>query len=176
VNSLADAIAARDIPGVRLVDLAAPIVAGMMQLRRHVLMWLGIGSFAAFGVLLVGQADWRRTVSIARTTGAAVVLTAVLMTLITGSLGIFQIVALTLVFGIGIDYGLFLGRTGSTDTRIASFRSVGLCAVSTLLAFSIMAVSPVKLLHEIGLTVFLGVLITLLLHSGRALRSSVLEK
>ena len=169
-DAVAGAVAGSGIPGVRMLDLAGPIEDAMATLRHKVLLWLGIGSIVAFGVLLIGHRERSRAVVIARTTGAAVALTALLMAGITGPLGIFEIVALTLVFGIGIDYGLFLDREPASDLRIADFRSVGLCAVSTMIAFSIMAVSPVKLLHDIGLTVFLGVLVTLVLHSARTYR------
>ncbi|MEM7120260.1 MAG: MMPL family transporter [Pseudomonadota bacterium] len=169
-EAVAGAVAESEIPGVHMLDLAGPIDDAMVALRHKVLLWLGIGSIVAFAVLLIGHREKRRAVVIARTTGAAVGLTALLMAGIGGPLGIFEIVALTLVFGIGIDYGLFLDRKSDSDQRVADFRSVGLCAVSTMIAFSIMAFSPVKLLHDIGLTVFLGVLVTLVLHSSKTHR------
>ena len=173
VDALTVAVAESDIPGVRMVDFAGQVEGAMIELRRKVLLWFGIGSLVSFGVLLIGHADKRRAVVIARTTGAAVGLTALIMGVIAGPLGIFEIVALALVFGIGIDYGLFLNRKESPDLRVVHCRSVGLCAASTMIAFSIMAISPVKMLNEIGLTVLLGVLVTLVLHSSQTYRCRV---
>ena len=163
-ENLAAAIAGQGTPGVRLIDLAGPIETGLIMLRQKVVLWLGIGALAAFGILTVALADWHRALAIARTTGAAVGLTTIFLTLLGGTLGIFQIAALTLVVGIGIDYGLFLNRTEESEARVAHCRSIALCAGSTLIAFSTMAFSSVKLLHEIGLTVTLGVIAMLVLN------------
>ncbi|MEX0759686.1 MAG: hypothetical protein WD100_08910, partial [Tistlia sp.] len=164
--ALAAAVAALGLPGVRAVDLAAPIESAMTQLRSQVILWLGLGLLAALLVLAFAHGDWRRALAIARTTGAAVGLTALLLTLLAGPLGVFLLVALTLLFGVGIDYGLFLGRRGTGAAGLADFRSVGLCAVSTLAGFSMMALSSVTLLHDIGTTVILGVLLVLAFHLG----------
>lgn len=168
--ALAGSIAAQGIPGVRAVDLAAPIEAAIRDLRRNMMLWLGIGLFSALVVLLLAYADWRRAVAVARTTGAAVGLTALLLTLFGGPLGVFEIAALTLLFGIGIDYGLFLARAKTEAARVSDFRSVGLCAASTLVGFSMMVISSVKLLHEIGTTVILGVVLLVALHFSNSAR------
>ncbi len=161
--SAPDALRARlaeaAIPGVRLVDRAAEIGAALEELRRAVLTWFGLGAAAAAGLLLLAVRPSGRALGLLRRTAAALGLTLAVLWALGGPPGIFEIVALTLVVGIGIDYGLFLaGGDG------AARRSVGLCAASTLIAFGVMALSPVALLSEIGLTVSLGVLAMLGLH------------
>lgn len=178
--TLAQAITDHGIPGVHPLDLAAPIQAAMADLRRQVMLWLGAGLVSAVLVLLLAYVDRRKAAAVARTTGAAVALTAILMTILAGPLGVFEIVALTLLFGIGIDYGLFLapserggrGSVGAEGPGVADYRSVGLCALSTLVGFSTLAISSVKLLHDIGTTVILGVLLVLLFHLGGSARVS----
>ena len=96
---------------------------------------------------------------------AAVAATMVL-TLMIGSLTVFQIVALTLVVGIGVDYALFLDPAATRQEKVLAARSVSLCAGSTLLAFVTMAWSDVRVMGEIGLTVSLGVLVVIVLSMG----------
>jgi predicted exporter len=66
--------------------------------------------------------------------------------------------ALALVIGIGIDYGLLLTLSGDDAQFGAAARSVLLCATTTLIAFIIMAFSGVGVLEDIGTTVTIGVL------------------
>jgi predicted exporter len=169
-NLLADRIAQAGIPGIQFVDIRARIDAEMRQLRERVALWLGLGAILAFVVLSLGLRDRRRTIAIARTTAAAACTTAALLILVGGTVGILQIVALTLVVGIGIDYGLFLTRTSAVKNPESDrdrFRSVALCAGSTLIAFSVMSIAPIRILHEIGLTVSLGVVVMVVLNLAR---------
>jgi predicted exporter len=88
---------------------------------------------------------------------AAGLLTALLASLLTGGLGVFHIVALTLVIGIGIDYGIFLTLSENDEQYAAAVRSVLLCAATTLIAFLTMALFGVSVLVDIGMTVSIGV-------------------
>ncbi|GMG85002.1 MMPL family transporter [Paralimibaculum aggregatum] len=159
------AIAQAGIAGTRLVDGAAGIAAMLERIRGAVLTWFAVGAAAAFGVLALGLGRWRPALRLARGTGAALGLAAALLWLVSGPPGIFQIVALTLVVGIGIDYGLFLGLARDVAEDSAARRSTGLCASTTLIAFAVMALSPVALLSEIGLAVSIGVGAMLLMHA-----------
>lgn len=152
------------IPGVTARDLSAGIEAGLVELKQRVAQWLGVGAALALAVLVFGLAeDWRRAFTIARTTVAAVSATAAALVLTGGTLGIFQIVALTLVVGIGIDYGLFLARRDGAPAERTHCRSVALCAGSTLIAFTVMALAPIRILQEVGFAVSLGVIIMVVL-------------
>ncbi|MBY8974890.1 hypothetical protein KHP62_03655 [Rhodobacteraceae bacterium NNCM2] len=154
--------------GAGVTDLVAPIEEGVARIRQDVLTWLGIGAMGAFLCLVIGLRDWRRAAAIARSTAAALGLTVGTITLIGGPPGIFEIAALTLVVGIGVDYGLFLRSTDAGLTGARAQKSVLLCAGSTLIAFTVMAFSTVALLHQIGLTVSLGVLAMLVLNLAKS--------
>ena len=95
--------------------------------------------------------------------GGAVV-TALIISFLTGGLGIFQIVALILVAGIGIDYGLFLRNDAENQAFRLASRSVTRCAATTLIAFATMTLSGVTLLQNIGLTVCFGVIAMMAAH------------
>jgi len=155
-------------PDVSLVDVTAPVRAGVAALRHQATLWLGVGTIGAILCLALGLKDWRKAAQIALTSAAALGATVGILTVTNGALGIFQIIALTLIVGIGIDYGLFLRAASTGKARAAAAQSVALCAGSTLIAFTVMAFSPVKLLQEIGLTVSLGVLVMLLLNLAQS--------
>jgi predicted exporter len=67
-----------------------------------------------------------------------------------------HLVALLLVLGLGLDYSLFLSRAESPAERSRTRWGVTLCAVSTTLAFGILATSSVPVLQYLGLTVATG--------------------
>lgn len=73
-----------------------------------------------------------------------------------GSLTVIHLVALLLVLGLGLDYALFLSRVESVHEQRATDKGVLVCAVSTTLAFGILALSSIPLLRFLGLTVAIG--------------------
>ncbi|MEM8818010.1 MAG: MMPL family transporter [Pseudomonadota bacterium] len=150
--------------GARFVDRAAPVEAGLSDLRRTLILWFAIGGAASIALLTLALRDFRRTAGIALTCAAALSTTVGLSTLLLGPIDMFQIIALTLVTGIGIDYGLFLTHQDDGETGHPAAHSVALCAASTLIAFGVMALSSVELLQQIGLTVSLGVMTMLALN------------
>ncbi len=158
-------IAAAGIEGLALRDRGAEVEAALARIREAALLWLGIGAGAAAAVLVLGAGRARgRVPGLLLATAGAAGLAAAAVWAIGGPLGIFEIVALTLVVGIGIDYGLFLRLAPGPGEAAAARASVALCAGTTLIAFAVMALSPVALLSEIGLTVSLGVAAMLGLH------------
>ena len=69
-----------------------------------------------------------------------------------------------LVIGLGLDYSLFFTRPN--DNRALQQRTafgVIVCFGSTALVFGMLALSSIPVLNAIGLTVFIGVSLSLLL-------------
>lgn len=91
----------------------------------------------------------------------AILVTVALLLLLGHSLSVFNLVALLLVLGIGIDYGLFFSRR-ETDVRMRqrTFRALSVCALSTVSVFAILSFSAVPVLQDIGITVWVGVLLS----------------
>jgi predicted exporter len=67
------------------------------------------------------------------------------------------------VTGLGLDYALFLSRSESELERRATDRAVLACAVSTTLAFGLLAASSIPVLKFLGLTVAAGSFLSFLL-------------
>ncbi|MFV0475483.1 MAG: MMPL family transporter [Pikeienuella sp.] len=145
--------------GSVLVDLGRLVEDGLAELRAQTLFWLGLGAAGAVGLLLLALRDLALVARVALPAAAGALAAAAAMTVIGGGLSVFQIVALTLLVGIGVDYGLISTHARGHEQRADARRSVILCATSTLIAFGVMALSGAAILREIGLTVTIGVII-----------------
>ena len=156
--ALADAVAGLDRDPIAFIDQGKSIAAGLEDLRARMTLWLAVGALA--GILFLTLA-LRRPAAVAEISLgclAAGLLTALLASALTGGLGVFHVVALTLVIGIGIDYGIFLTLSENDVQYAAAMRSVLLCAATTLIAFLTMALSGVGVLEDVGITVSIGVI------------------
>ncbi len=164
------------IPGVRWVDLQATSRTIMGEFRQRALVAFGVGALLIAGILAVGLRSVAAAVAIAVPPMAAVVATAALLAAIGSRLTVFHLIALMLVAGIGTNYALFIARRGERGDRFdVTWRSLVVVVATTLCAFGTLATSRTPVLHAIGLTVVLGVLLSVvysLLLSPRAHRPS----
>ncbi len=166
-DALKAAIDALDDPAIRFVDRQSEIVAGIDRLTGRVRLCLGIGIAAALAFLLATERRRRAVVEIVTGCAAAALATAWLAGMVSGGLDVFQVMALALVVGIGIDYGLLLTLSDDALSGAAA-RSVLLCASTTLIAFISMALSGVGVLEDMGTTVAVGVIAMLLVSAVRS--------
>lgn len=74
---------------------------------------------------------------------------------------LFNLFALILLLGMGADYGIFL-RLANGGERASAMAAVWLSAMTTLLAFGLLALSETPALHSFGLTLALGIILTFL--------------
>ena len=150
-------------PFAEIVDLAAPVRQALDDIRHQVTIWLLVGLCAGVGVLALGLGDWRAAGRIFRTSCAMIGVTASFLVATFGTLSIFHIVAMALVVGIGVDYGMFFKdmKDGTGDNPAST--SVALCASSTLIAFTVLSFSDVQVLYQIGVTVVVGLFVLLVL-------------
>ena len=156
---LAKAVADLGLDDIAFIDQEKSIASGLDELSARVTLWLAAGAMAGFFFLSLAVRRPAAVAEIALGCLAAGLLTALLASLLTGGLGVFHIVALTLVIGIGIDYGIFLTLSENDEQYAAAVRSVLLCAATTLIAFLTMALFGVSVLADIGMTVSIGVVV-----------------
>jgi predicted exporter len=76
-------------------------------------------------------------------------------------INLFNILALFLVLGVGIDYSIFYAedKKNSGATALA----VLIATITTLLSFGLLAFSSFAVLHSFGITILLGILFSYLL-------------
>lgn len=146
------------IAGVRWVDRTSEI-SRLLGHYRAMMSDLLLAGFLAVGIALW----WRYR----RLAWRALLPTALATLLSVASLGwlgepfqLFTVLALLLLLGIGVDYGIFLVEHLDDG---ASWLAVSLGAGSTLLAFGLLALSATPALHTFGLTMLIGVSLVWLL-------------
>lgn len=88
---------------------------------------------------------------------ASVVIICAMLLLAGQRISLFHLISLLLVVGIGLDYLLFFNRPEADELeRLHSAKAVLFCALTTVFAFGVLAVSRIPVLAAIGSTVALG--------------------
>lgn len=143
---------AGQVPGVRWIDRTADISAHLGHYRRQMAgLWLGGLIAVAIALFVRYRRDaWRAVLP----TVLASVLSLVCLSLLGESFQLFTVLALLLLLGMGVDYGIFLIEHQNDG---ASWLAVSLGAASTLLAFGLLGLSATPALHSFGLTLLLGI-------------------
>jgi predicted exporter len=139
-----------------IVDIQASSTELMQSYRSGALNVIGIAALLIVALLWFDRGRLRDTLWICLSVSAALASSVAVATIVHGSLTVVHMIALLLVLGLGLDYALFVTRVESADERLRTRRSVFLCAVSTTLAFGILAGSSIPVLQYIGVTVATG--------------------
>jgi predicted exporter len=151
-------------PDAALVDLKSASQQLVRNYRQRINLVL-FGAATLIAMLLVARVGWSiRLLWISGTLSAAILGTIALNALLMAQLSIFNLIALVLVAGLGLDYGLFMSRAEADSPQAQRTRhAVLVCMTSTLLAFLILATSAVPILASLGTTVAIGVCLNYLL-------------
>ena len=140
--------------GIRYVDKVSE-VSSLMQRYRVRMGWiLAVSYLLVFAALTLrfGRHAWRALVP----TALASALALALIGLLGEPLQLFNMLALLLILGMGVDYGIFLLAQPQRDL-VRPFLTITLAAISTLLAFGLLALSGTPALHAFGLTMLFGI-------------------
>jgi len=143
---------AAELPGVRWVDRTADF-SRLLRHYRHLMSGLLLAGIALVYALLWWRyrgGAWR----VMLPTLLAGALTVALLGLAGQPLQLFNVLALLLLLGMGIDYGIFL-----TEHRgdVSAWMAVCIGAASTWLSFGLLALSSTPALRAFGLTLLLGI-------------------
>ena len=134
--------------------------------------WLVGGGAAALAVLAISLRDWRRAARVAGAVGAALLVTFAILGLAGARLSLLHVVALQLVAGVGLNYGLFFTRPRlDEEERSRTMRTLITCNGMSLLTFGLLAFCQTPLLRDIGFTTATGVVLAMcfsFLFSGEA--------
>jgi len=151
---------AKGIDGVQWVDRVDEL-SSVLGAYRQYMAWVVLFSYAAVYALLYPRyrsTTWR----VLAPTAAASVTTLALLGTAGESLQLFHVLALMLLLGIGVDYGIFLQEHPGRRDLIA-WHAVALSAVSTLLSFGLLSLSNTPALQAFGLTITIGTVTVVLL-------------
>ncbi len=150
--------AAPDAPGVRWVDQVDRYSKLLARYR------VAMGAVLAAGFVAVAAALWTR---FRKNAWRAWLPSALASLFALGSLGwigeplqLFNVLALIILLGIGVDYGIFLVEHRGDGS---AWLAVVLGSASTLLSFGLLALSSTPALRSFGLTMAVGVTAVVLL-------------
>ncbi|MFL6656464.1 MAG: MMPL family transporter [Massilia sp.] len=146
--------------GVQWVDKVAEISSVLGRYRAY-MGWVVLGAYVVvLGVLFprYRRHAWRVVAPVA----TASVATVAILGFAGQALQMFHVLALMLLLGVGIDYGVFMQENAERrDTT--PWLAVGLSAVSTILSFGLLGLSRTPALQAFGSTMLIGTTLAWLL-------------
>ena len=157
-GGLTDALAG--LPSIVLVNkgLEMSELFGSYRLR---VSWVLAGAYALILLGLALRYGLRRATVLLIPPVFAGTLALTLISVFGNSLNLFNLLALILVLGIGIDFTLFLAEARG-DLHSTMF-AITLSALTTMLSFGLLSLSSTYAVHSFGLTVLIGIAIAYLL-------------
>ena len=141
------------LEGVQWVDKVGEISL-LLGRYRKTMGWVVLFSYLVVYVLLYPRyrsVTWR----VLAPTALASIATLALLGMAGQNLQLFHVLALMLLLGVGVDYGIFLHEHLSRRDPVG-WLAVGLSAVSTLLSFGLLSLSKTPALQAFGLTMLIG--------------------
>lgn len=145
--------------GVRFIDNAGTYSRLFARYREQVSL-LALLSYVFVTALLAWRYGAKGTMAIMAAPVFAAIVSLGVLGFWGGSFSLFNVMALILVLGISVDYGIFFRESGpdSATTLLA----VVLSALTTILAFGLLAFSGTAAIHAFGVTIFVGIVVSLL--------------
>jgi predicted exporter len=147
-------------PNIHFVDPAGDISELFGQYRRQTI-WLTLFSYAVVLLILVFRYGAVGGLLVMAPPAIAAFVTLGALGFVGQPISLFNVMALLLVLGIGVDYSLFFRETGADNPT--TLLAIALSSVTTLLAFGLLAFSATTAIHAFGLTVLVGIFAAFLL-------------
>jgi predicted exporter len=146
-------LAAEGLDGVQWVDKVAEISSVLGRYRAY-MSWVVLGAYVVVFALLFPRYRGR-TWRVLAPTALASIATLALLGFASQNLQLFHILALMLLLGVGVDYGIFMQE--HPDRRDHTpWLAVGMSAANTILSFGLLGLSSTPALQAFGLTMLLG--------------------
>ncbi len=167
--------AGADVPGVAWIDRVERI-SHVLRDYRMVATWMWAAVCGTVLVVLTMRFGWRVALRAALPCMLATVLTVALFGWLGLPVNLFVVLAMFLVVGLGIDYGLVLMH--SHEARSTGVISVSLSSVTTAFAFGLLGFSSSAFIQAIGIALCLGITLSWLLalwwclNNGQGARTS----
>ncbi len=131
--------------------------------RQQILQRMTLGGALMLVLLWIGLGTLQRALMILTPIALAILATLGVLHLTGEILNLFHLISLMLVLGIGLDYSLFFGRREQQQgDALLTLHALTVCALSSAGVFAILASSSIPVLHAIGLTVAIGVVMSYL--------------
>ena len=146
-------LAAEGLQGVQWVDKVAEISSVLGRYRQY-MSWVVLGAYVVVFALLFPRYR-RNTWRVLAPTALASVAALALLGYASQNLQLFHVLALMLLLGVGVDYGIFMQE--HPDRRDHTpWLAVGMSAANTILSFGLLGLSSTPALQAFGLTMLMG--------------------
>ncbi|GAD88480.1 hypothetical protein VHA01S_005_00830 [Vibrio halioticoli NBRC 102217] len=146
-------------PDINYLNKAEEISSLFAKYRVKVVELL-LAALSVIALVLIKRYGFRHTVKILLPSIIAC-LAGLAAALATGaSLNLFNLLALILIIGIGIDYTLFFAEKSRSPSTLLA---ITLSALTTLLSFGLLSLSQTHAIHSFGITVLCGIFVAWLL-------------
>lgn len=146
--------------GITFVDSVGRLSETFGDIRRQA-GWLILVSYAFVSLILFVRYGLRGGLAVMLAPTIAAITSLGIQGLIGEPLSLFNVLAVLLVLGIGVDYGIFYRETGAASR--STLVAIALSSITTLLAFGLLALSSTTAVHAFGLTILIGIGIAFLL-------------
>jgi len=154
-------VAAEGLDGVRFIDPAADFSRLFGAYRYRAELLLGLSAVLMVPLLAV-RYRWLGALAVMAPPVAALLLTPALLALMGEPFTFFSTMALVLVLSIGVDYAIFCAEA-TGPRKSVTLMAVCLASTTTLLSFGLLAFSQVFAVHTFGLTMLIGISLSVLL-------------
>lgn len=147
-------------PRLHFIDPAGD-VSRLFGLYRVQTIWLSLASYAVVAVLLILRYGVSQGLAVMAPPALAAFVSLGVLGYLGEPISLFNVMALLLVLGIGVDYALFFRETGRDSP--ATLLAITLSSLTTALAFGLLAFSATTAIHAFGLTVLIGIIVAFVL-------------
>jgi predicted exporter len=147
------------LQGVSLVDPVSDLSALFARYRVRA-SYLLVGAYLLVFMGLGLKFGWRNGLTIISVPVVAALSSIAMMGWLDQLFSLFNLFALLLVLGIGIDDAVFFFM--AKEKRASTSLAVTLSALTTLLAFGLLAISSTAIVHAFGFTISVGILTALM--------------
>jgi predicted exporter len=142
------------IDGVQWVDKVDEI-SSVLGRYRHDMSWVVLGAYLLVFILLLPRYR-RHAWRVIGPTAIASIATLAILGFAGQNLQLFHVLALMLLLGVGVDYGIFM-QEHPGRRHFTSWLAVGLSAANTILSFGLLGLSRTPALQSFGLTMLIGI-------------------
>ncbi|MGV8942922.1 MMPL family transporter [Thermomonas sp.] len=154
--AVARAVAAQ---GAQLLDLKQASESLVEAYRERILLALALAALLLVATVWLALREPRRVLRVLAPMALSTVLILAVLRGAGVELNLFHLVSLVLAAGLGLDYALFFDHAGDDlKDQLRTLHAVIVCSITTLLVFSLLALSSIPVLRAIGSTVAIGVL------------------
>lgn len=147
-----------DLSYVNKVDEISTI---FKQYRHYISYLLGI-AYLMISLLVIWRYQFRQALLVIIPPFIAACAGLAITSVIGIPISIFNLLALILVLGIGIDYTLFFAEQKQLKSK-NTLLAITLSAITTVLSFGLLALSETQAIHGFGITVLSGMIVAWLL-------------